>query len=338
MKSLHLVLLLGFHLSTHAQGIKPGDWEPMCKDITARPLIEPRITAPLTVAQLPGCNSEALYYGFGTKPDYAAALQCAWYERAHPNTTIADMNRGVGVLTMLYANGRGVAKDVDLAMRFACEQPWAAPLEMVERIQHLIDIKDGKRQTTPFDMCDDITSGLSMGKCTRVHFEFADAERNKKLSDVTANLTRGQRPLYDRLHTAEAAFEDIRINNEIDLFGTARAAFMLEDLGRLREQFIINLQRFSKGDVPPATAMDVTNLDAQMNALYQRIMQAPAASFAGTVNANTIRDTQRVWLKLRDAWLEFAKSAYPELSADRVVAQLLRLRLDQLRQLPIDVR
>jgi len=270
-------------------------------------------------------------------PNYAAALQCAWYERAHPDPTTANMNRGVGVLTMLYANGRGVGKDVDLAMRFACEQEWAAPGEMADRIQHLIEIRDGKPQSAPFDMCDDITSSLSAGTCTNVQFRLTDAERNGKIAAVTANLTRGQRPLYDRLHAAETAFEDIRVRNEIDLSGSLRASFVLEDLSLLREQFLINLQRFAKGDVPPATAADVKNLDGQMNALYQRITQTPDDPVI-TVTVGGIRDTQRAWLKLRDAWMEFAKSAYPRLSADRVMAQLIRLRMGQLRQLPIEVK
>ena len=124
----------------------------MCKDITSKPLTEPRFSAPLNAAQLAKWDSEALYYGFDSKPEYAAALQCAWCERAHPDTVAADMNRGVGVRTMLYANGRGAAKDPDLAMRFACEQHWAAPAEMQYRLQHLTEIKDGKPNLINFQV------------------------------------------------------------------------------------------------------------------------------------------------------------------------------------------
>jgi uncharacterized protein YecT (DUF1311 family) len=222
-------------------------------------------------------------------------------------------------------------------MRFACEQPWAAPAEMQYRLRDLMDIRDGKPQKTPFDMCDDITSGLNMGKCADVQQRFADAERDNKLAGITARITPSQRQLYDRLYSAEDNFEIVRVNNEIDLTGTARAMFALSDRGKLRDQFLINLQRFSKSDIPQATAADVNNLDAQMNVLYQKIMQAPEDAFVGTVKPPGIRDTQRAWLKLRDAWIDFAKSAYPGLSSERVMAQLIRLRLNQLRLLPIDV-
>jgi uncharacterized protein YecT (DUF1311 family) len=338
VKVLCIALLLGFTLDSLAQTSKPADWEKMCKDITSKSLTEPRLTRPLSAAQLTKCDSEALYYGFDSKPDYAAALQCAWYERAHPDTVAADMIRGVGVLTMLYANGRGTAKDPDLAMRFACEEQWAAPAEMQIRMQHLVDIKDGKPQGMPFDMCDDITSGLNMGKCADVQQRFADADRAKRVSAITAKLTPSQQALYDRLHSAEDNFEIVRVNNEIDLSGTARAMFALSDRGKLRDEFLINLQRFSKSDIPQATPADMKNLDAQMNVLYQKILQAPEDAFPGTVKPPGIRDTQRAWLKLRDAWMDFAKSAYPGLLSDRVMAQLIRLRLNQLRLLPVDVR
>jgi hypothetical protein len=36
------------------------------------------------------------------------------------------------------------------------------------------------------------------------------------------------------------------------------------------------------------------------------------------------------WLRLREAWVEFARLAYPRLSADTVRTQITRLRLHQL--------
>jgi len=170
-----------------------------------------------------------------------------------------------------------------------------------------------------------------MGKCTEVQQRFADADRDKKLAAITAKLTLAQRQLYDRVYNAEDNFEIVRVNNEVDQSGTARAMFALSDRGKLRDQFLINLERFSKSDIPQAAAADVKNLDAQMNLLYQKIVQAPEDAFAGTVKPSGIQDTQRAWLKLRDAWMDFAKSAYPGLSPDRVMGQLIRLRLNQLR-------
>lgn len=100
------------------------------------------------------------------------------------------------------------------------------------------------------------------------------------------------------------------------------------------DQFLINLQRFARGDVPAASAKEVAVLDQQMNDLYRRIMAAQG-EFPGTVRKEGVRNTQRAWLKLRDAWLAFAPAAYPRVSPETVQAQLIRLRLNQLQQLGV---
>jgi hypothetical protein len=211
------------------------------------------------------------------------------------------MFHGVGVLTMLYANGRGTGT--------------------------------GK----PFDLCDSATSGLSGGQCMSVQTRFAEVEREEKFAQATASLNPAQRKLFDKLRAAVEKFADAR-GNEVDMTGTMRYSFARGDHDKILGQFLINLQRFSKLDVPAASPVDDRRLDAQMNSLDQALMSHPPDTRLGgtTVQPAGIRETQRAWLGLRDAWLAFAAAAYPGLSADRVHAQLLNLRLNQLRRLPVD--
>ena len=68
-----------------------------------------------------GCDTRTLYYGDdgqGHGRNDAAARHCAYRARAAGNNDAFD---GSGVLMMLYANGRGVARNIPLARRFACE-------------------------------------------------------------------------------------------------------------------------------------------------------------------------------------------------------------------------
>lgn len=338
MKRPAFIVLLIWSTWLPAQTPAPdfSDWKQACQVITARPLQEPQLTGPLEADELDDCDSRSLYYGFGAEPDYAAALQCAWHERAGPPLANGDMFRGVGVLTMLYANGRGTTRNIDLAERFACENEWAAPAETDARLQALEAARGGAAKR-PFDLCDSASSGLTGGQCRSVRNRFAQVERDQKLADLTADLAPAQRTLYDGLRSAVEEFAGKR-GGEIDMTGTGRYSFALGDHDRIMEQFLINLQRFSKADVPVASAADVQQLDAQMNTLYRQFMQFPDDTrlSGSTVTPAGIRETQRAWLQLRDAWLEFAPAAYSGLSADRVHAQLLRLRLNQLRRLPFD--
>lgn len=309
-------------------------WEEVCRKVQAEPLQPPVLTGPLLTVELQKCDETAFYYGLGQDPNYPAALQCGWYERAHPQNTTANMFYGPGVLSMLYANGFGVKRDYGLAIRFACEIDWASPAEHAGRIGHLEHLRDTKSIASNFDLCDDITSGLSQGQCAEIDARKGDAKRADKLQRIESSLPPGAQSIFSELQRAEAAFEDARISNEIDMTGTARNMFAITDRTRLRDQFLINLDRFGRSDVPQASKEDLAKLDQQLNDVYRQIQEAPADAWQNTtVTPAGIRDTERAWLQLADAWMKFAAAAYPKLSPERVRAQLIRLRLHQLQRL-----
>jgi hypothetical protein len=339
MRSFPLVIFTVLFLSGQTVGQAPDydgeqNWHQVCEQSKSKSVEQPQLHGPLAQDKLATCDETALYYGFSDKPDYSAALQCGWYQHAHPQKTIGNMFYGPGVLTMLYANGEGVPRDYDRAIRFACEEYWAAPAEMGLRIGHLERLRATDDKTGSFDLCDDITSGLSMGFCTRIGTRAADAQRDTKIAAIVAGLSADAKSRFIHLQSAQADFEKAHSSNEVDLSGTARAMFELEEEKMQRDQFLINLQRFGKGDIPQASAADLADLDRQLNDVYQQIQQAPASSWEwGTIRSEGIRDTERKWLALTEAWLNFARAAYPGLSATRIHAQLIRLRLHQLRSL-----
>ena len=314
--------------------IEAQNWQEVCRTAKAQPLVPVEPAGPLAASQLPDCDETALYYGLGANPDYAAALQCGWYQRAHPRPQVGNMFYGPGVLTMLYANGRGVPRDYTLAIRFACENPWAATAEFEARVGHLDRLRDTHSETATFDLCDDITSGLSGGACTSVKTRTRDTARDARIADIVNGFSAAAKAAFPPLQKAEAAFEQARIEGEVDLSGTLRGAFQLEEEARLRDQFLINLERFGSGDIPAASAADLATLDLQLNAVYRRLQNSPASQWQyGTVTPQGIRNTERKWLALADAWTAFSRTAWPRLSAARVRAQIIRLRLHQLRSL-----
>jgi len=275
-------------------------------------------------SSLKGCDAVAAYYGLNGKAD---PLRCGLYERAHPDPSHGGPFYGVGVLSMIYANGKGVARDYNLAIRFTCENTFAAPAEIEGRIAHLEKLRDSGASSAKFDLCDDATSGLTMGACASIQQSFADAKRTRHLEAITARFSAAAKQALPALRAAEKRFDDARARNEVDLSGSGRGAFELEEEGRLKDQFLINLQRFSKGDIPPAAA-----LDAQLDAALRK---ATSQSATGTVTADGIRKTEEAWIALREQWIAFARIAWPSLSAERVRAQLNRLRIHQLRSLVI---
>jgi hypothetical protein len=110
--------------------------------------------------------------------------------------------------------------------------------------------------------------------------------------------------------------------------------FGLQELKKLRDQFLTNLQRFGNGDVPKISAAELADLDRALNSVYRDIERAPADTWRyGTIKPDGIRETERRWVALEDAWVDFARQAYPNLDPNAVRAQIIRLRLHQLRSL-----
>ena len=334
-KAIALVMLFGFNSVLLGQSHPDPQWTQTCAATNAAAAELPIPTGSIPQNKLASCDSSDLYYGITQKPDYAAAFECAAYERAHPDIHNGDMFRGPGVLTMLYANGQGVARNYDTAIRFACEEKWASEIEMALRVGHLEYLRKTNDAGARFDLCDDITSGLSMGACTSIRTRRADTERDRELATIADALPANAKTVFPGLKAAEAAFEQARVDGEIDLSGTARGMFALNEQKKLRDQFLINLQRFAVADAPQATAADLNRLNRTLNSTYQDIQTAPASAwrYYGTVKPEGIRDAQDKWVALADAWVEFAREAYPKVDANTVRAELIRLRLHQLRSL-----
>lgn len=71
--------------------------------------------------ELEDCDSAGLYYGYDKPPDFERARKCAYLEKE-----LIDKHKPVvmgwagDTLVMIYANGRGVPRNITLALHFAC--------------------------------------------------------------------------------------------------------------------------------------------------------------------------------------------------------------------------
>ncbi len=253
------------------------------------------------------CDSEALYYGIGRPADPVAARKCAFIELRKDELVLG----GSTMLMMLYANGRGVVQDLELAVAIACGTD-AAPAERVGRVKHLLNMKAGK-DAGVFDICDDITSGLMMGYCAGLHERIDAVARNRRLDTVVAKLPIVARPAFAKLKAAADAYFEARESNEVDLSGTARAALVIEEGARLREAFVSSVEALVAS--PPRwrfAEADYRVADRALNEAYRRAIRAEAL---GTVTPDGIRRTQRAWLSYRDAWAVFGRALHPDVPA-----------------------
>jgi uncharacterized protein YecT (DUF1311 family) len=228
-----------------------------------------------------------------------------------------------------------------MARRLVCESDWAAPAETEGRLDILAqDEKTGKAQ--PFDLCETATSGLSEGWCASIDSRLNQARRQQKVQSLADKLPPATLPIFHALQVAEDAFDDLRSSHEVDLSGTGRAAFELEEQDKLRDQFLINLQRVT---APTYTSpVPLKTADANLNAAYQALkasmppkeLTGEMSTSYGTLGFDGVQKTQRAWLTLRDAWVAFATALHRAATPDQVAAVITEQRAHQLRSLHLD--
>lgn len=286
------------------------------------------------------CDAAKLYDGTdGAGGDRVAARHCAYRDRAGDEERVFG---GSAVLMMLYANGDGVTRNLPLARRFACEYG-GAPAEVRSRLAHLQRIEEGEASAR-FDICDDITSGYMHGMCSGRNAGFERHARDARWQSLQADWTPAQLQAWQRLRTAADGYFQHASSAEIDLSGTSRGAFVVTARTQLEVQLLEDVQRFEAGARPSYTSADLATVDRQLNAVYRTTrqrLQAGASSHPyslfGTVDADGVRDTQRAWLRYREAWVAFAATRWPDTKADAWRAWLTDTRTAALEAITGDV-
>ena len=280
-----------------------------------------------------GCNSEALYYGIGMKADPVKARACAFYEVGRQNPFA-----GLGILMSLYANGKGVKRNLDLATALACRIE-GAPAELAGRVQHLQAMKADPAKAGTFDYCDDITSGYAGALCEELDANIADTKRNARIDAITAHWSKADIAAFNSLGDAAETYAEVSSDNEVDMSGTARGAFAIQRREDTLDAFAHTLASLENGTLPHATAADAQAADGKLNGLYRKIMalhvkpdqvggyQSADSLPSTTVTHAGIRKAERAWIAYRDAWLALAARHYPDISPARLSAYLTRERI-----------
>lgn len=282
---------------------------------------------------LASCTAEDLYFGFDHPANPERARKCAYIEREkEEGEGVSEKVFGAaGLLTMIYANGKGAARNFDLALKFACEVD-GAEAENFGRFNHLLRLRNENWAGNDFNLCDDATSGFMEGWCAHLQERFDEAERRRKLENIVKNWHSADKAAFVELRRSANAFFEASARNEVDLTGTGRAAFEIEAEATLNDGFIEALEKFERGQLPNFTLAEFRVSDAKLNADYAKTQsQRVDHSMIGTVTPEGIKIAQRAWLRYREAWVRFGHQKYPGVSADSWRTWLTQERVKMLQ-------
>ncbi|MBU6393181.1 MAG: hypothetical protein KGQ75_01265 [Sphingomonadales bacterium] len=249
--------------------------------------------------RLKECDSEALYYGIGIPADPVAARKCAMIEREReigPNAQeFAGLGysyfSGTGILAMIYANGAGTPRNLDVAIHMACGVE-DAPAASEGRIQALLERLAGKGGSKPFEICDNATSGVSEGYCADHLNRIEDQTRKRRIAAFGATWPEPLRRAFDRVYASFSRYAETA--HDMDCFGgTAHAACTIAGASADQTDFLRRIEALAAGHRPqrrfpqegeslsPALApLDLREVPKEERALYRSNYEETVAARA----------------------------------------------------------
>jgi hypothetical protein len=275
-------------------------------------------------ASLANCDAEAHYYGIGVPRNQARARLCAFAR--NPTDQMLEPFAGRAMLMMIYANGEGAARNLDLAIRLACTIEGAEPAEYDRRVTHLARLRDQSWRGSDFSYCDDIDPGLGTGLCASHRAALARPQREAAQRALIARWSPEQRAAYEPLRRAFEEFVAASANGDLARGGTSYASLRSRLEQGLRDQFAGMLQQLEAGRAPAFTSAQFRTEDLQLNQAYQARLADERQFDAPGISPESIQNAQRAWLRYRDAFLTFAAAKYPRVSRDSLAAWITQNR------------
>lgn len=299
---------------------------------------------------LMGESAKNFYYGIGEPVDYVKARYAAMLEMdpSIPKIENEDTEHfcSPAILMMIYANGYGVQKNIDLCIRLAQLYVSGTSSELEARIKHLKNMNSFFHGI--FDICDDVPpdSGYRSlcdgGRKTNdfVH-EMLPFDIQKRLPDQS-KWSKKQINAFKHLEDVSNDYFTRRTYYELDNSGSARSEIEEDEMNQLENNFLEVLNLLEKSQFPNYSQSEYKKSEFDLKNTYTQLLNTRNFTL-GTVNLTGIRVTQRRWTAYRETWVQFAALRYPNVPGDclrKVLtddrdAQLLIL-LKPTYEIPID--
>lgn len=298
--------------------------DPGAKQICAavKDALPPAVDRPSAAEEksLANCSSLDAYFGFGQPPDPLKARQCAFAQLDRSDKTLLG---GKAILMMLYANGKGVQRNFDVALNFACTLG-DAPGDAAGRVHQLDRLKKMNWAGDNFSVCDHSSGRALYEQCAILSERFDSVERDKKFAELTAGWTPIQQKAFHAFMEEAGKFFKVQASNGINLEGT----FEVQEEAFLRNNLLSSLQQFERGELPKFSVDEFKRAEAEERAAFEQTQNGAVARW-GTVTRASLKTSEDEWRRYVRAWIGFARQRYPQVSEqdwktwlnqDRVVA------------------
>jgi Lysozyme inhibitor LprI len=175
-------------------------------------------------------------------------------------------------------------------------------------------------------------------------FEYRCAERDLEIEQSEfvriRKSTASRGPKYAQaFHALLDAFESfrldyIRVQGE-GCTGTGCGASLARTEAAITFDFLQMVEGFRKDGLPHFSADDFAKADASLNAAYKEALGAagdtcsPEDKGCKSEATDIFRESERTWLRYRDAWISFGAVRWPEVTKESWLCYLTRQRLEK---------
>ena len=273
---------------------------------------------------LASCASVDAYFGFDGAVDPVKARKCAY----------AEIDRGArapiagkAILMMVYANGRGVARNFDVALKLACSIG-DAPGDAAGRVHQLDRLKKANWAGNNFSICDHSSGRELYEQCAILQERFDKRERNSQFNELTHSWSGPQVKAFHAFRSEAERFYQVQASNGVNLEGT----FEVQEEAFLLNGLLTTLQQFERGELPKYSAVELRKAEAEESAAYARTQTGKETRW-GTVTRQGVSRSEEAWRRYRDAWIAFGKKRYPAVTEQGWKTWLAMERTNMLNRL-----
>ncbi len=277
-------------------------------------------------------DSYRYYYGIGKQKNYIEARYAALIELEKYGDN--KVFGGSAILMMLYANGLGVTKNINLALNLAKYNVKGATAEIEGRIESLVKIKNSK-QPKFFDLCDDITSGIMMGYCAIRDSDIENQNFDSTISRIVEKWDKEARIEFLYFRTKIMEYIDYKSETETDRTGSAATMVKIEERQRLRKFFFNAIIFFESGKTLNNKDSDCTKAEKELSNIYSKLIKKSKGGHSefdiDTTIWFDIQSAQYKWFEYREVWTSFVISRYPKISKESVCDWITKERIKELK-------
>ena len=274
---------------------------------------------------LASCASVDFYYGLGAPTDPVKARKCAYAEMDRVTTPGLT---GKAILAMVYANGKGVERNYDVALKMACTIG-DSPGDGAGRVYQLLRMKkENPSGEGRFNICDHSSGRNLYEQCAILQGRFDKIDRDQQLETLTASWSARDKKAFHAFWSQEERFANVEASNAVDLGGT----FEIQEEIFLINHMVESLQQFEKGELPRHSAEEAHSAQAAEAAAYEKTQAGSIAEW-GTVTRESVKKSEDEWRRYRSAWLVFGKQKYPAVTEDSWKTWLDQDRIEMLTKL-----